>query len=185
MKISLPLTQTPENSTTPILFVKAFLWSILIGISAQVSIPFWPVPMTMQPFSILLLGLMTTPTVSLMATTLYCIEAMFGLPVLESLSSGVHHFYGPTAGYLIGFIPSAVIVSKMKENATTWTMLTIACLAGQTVIYIFGLTWLTKMIGFTNAITYGLEPFLLKIPFTIAFTLFTVKIFSDFTNKTK
>ena len=81
--------------------------SILITISAKVKIPFYPVPMTMQTFVILLIGITFGYKIGIATVTLYLFEGIFGLPVFANSPEkgiGIAYFVGPTMGYLIGFL---------------------------------------------------------------------------------
>jgi biotin transport system substrate-specific component len=80
------------------------LGSILLTISAKVKIPFYPVPMTMQTFVVLLLGLSFGYKIGLSAVGLYLLEGIVGLPVFSNSPErgiGLVYFTGPTMGYLI------------------------------------------------------------------------------------
>ena len=81
--------------------------TILITISAKVKIPFYPVPMTMQTFVILLIGITLGYRIGLATVALYLFEGIIGLPVFASSPEkgiGMAYFIGPTMGYLIGFL---------------------------------------------------------------------------------
>ena len=105
------------------IFLLVFFGSILLTISAKVKIPFYPVPMTMQTFVVLFLGLAFGYKVGVTAVFLYLLEGIAGLPVFSNSPEkgvGIAYFVGPTMGYLIGFIfargntffnPSATITS--------------------------------------------------------------------------
>ena len=81
--------------------------SILITISAKVKIPFYPVPMTMQTFMVLLIGITLGYKIGLATVILYLFEGITGLPVFANSPEkgiGIAYFIGPTMGYLIGFL---------------------------------------------------------------------------------
>ena len=83
------------------------LGSLLLTISAKIKIPFYPVPMTMQTFVILFLGIVLGPKIGLLTVSLYLFEGIFGLPVFAGTPEkgiGFIYFVGPTMGYLIGFL---------------------------------------------------------------------------------
>ena len=97
-----------QNSQTRIFksLIVIFLGSILLAISAKVKIPFYPVPMTMQTFVVLFLGLSFGYKIGLATVSLYLIEGIIGLPVFSNSPErgvGLAYFTGPTMGYLIGF----------------------------------------------------------------------------------
>ena len=85
----------------------AVLGTIVLAISAKVKIPFYPVPMTMQTFVVLLLGVSFGWRLGLFTITLYLIEGIAGLPVFAGTpekGTGIVYFIGPTMGYLVGFV---------------------------------------------------------------------------------
>ena len=99
-----------------------FLGSILLAISAKVKIPFYPVPMTMQTFVVLLCGAILGPKFGFITLSLYFFEGAIGLPVFQGTPEkglGIVYLMGPTGGYLIGFIISAFIAGLFfsKENS--------------------------------------------------------------------
>ena len=84
-----------------------FIGSIILAISAKIKIPFYPVPMTMQTFVVLFLGISFGYKIALATVILYLIEGILGLPVFSNSPErgvGLAYFTGPTMGYLIGFL---------------------------------------------------------------------------------
>jgi biotin transport system substrate-specific component len=78
-----------------------------ITISAKIKIPFYPVPMTMQTFVVLFLGIAFGARIGLLTVSLWLLEGIFGLPVFAGTPEkgiGLIYFTGPTGGYLIGFL---------------------------------------------------------------------------------
>ena len=96
------------------------LGSIVLTISAKIKIPFYPVPMTMQTFVVLFLGITLGPKISLLTISLYLFEGIFGLPVFAGTPEkgiGFIYFAGPTMGYLIGFLVATYFAGYFKyEN---------------------------------------------------------------------
>ena len=89
------------------IILTAILGTLLLTISAKIKIPFYPVPMTMQTFVILLIGITLGYRIGLATVTLYLLEGIFGLPVFANSPEkgiGIVYFTGPTMGYLIGFL---------------------------------------------------------------------------------
>ena len=154
------------------IFLLVFFGSILLTISAKVKIPFYPVPMTMQTFVVLFLGLAFGYKVGLATVTLYLLEGILGLPVFSNSPEkgvGLIYFTGPTMGYLIGFLV-AVYFAGIKPDWFSWskektfdvlgvfTRLVVAV----SFIYILGLLWLGFLIGWDKPIfKLGAQPFLL------------------------
>ena len=154
------------------------LGSILIAISAKIKIPFYPVPMTMQTFVILLVGITLGYKIGLATVALYLFEGIMGLPVFASSPEkgiGWVYFTGPTMGYLIGFLVATYISGKFKykdffKNSSLKDFFSnyIKLLFSVSFIYIFGLLWLGTLIGWDKPIfEFGAKPFLLAESFKI------------------
>ena len=140
-----------------------FAGSILLTISAKIKIPFYPVPMTMQTFVVILLGITFGYKASAATVCLYLIEGISGLPVFSNSPEkgvGLSYFMGPTMGYLIGFIFAAVIAGYFKYNKNyIFNFFKISF--SISIIYLFGLLWLGTLIGWDKPIfKLGLLPFL-------------------------
>ena len=148
------------------------LGSILLTISAKIKIPFYPVPMTMQTFVVLFLGLAFGYKIGLATVTLYLLEGIFGLPVFANSPEkgiGLIYFTGPTMGYLIGFLLAVYSAGVHKDlinfsNYKYINSLTIfsSLIVSVSFIYILGLLWLGYLIGWDKPIfKLGAQPFLL------------------------
>ena len=146
--------------------------SILLTISAKIKIPFYPVPMTMQTFVVLFLGIAFGYKIGLATVTLYLLEGIFGLPVFANSPEkgiGLVYFTGPTMGYLIGFLVAVYLVG-IRRDLLYWSkkhyvnLLTVftRLIVSVSFIYILGLLWLGSLIGWDKPIyKLGAEPFLL------------------------
>jgi len=154
------------------------LGSIILTISAKVKIPFYPVPMTMQTFVVLLLGLSFGYKISLSAVGLYLLEGIVGLPVFSNSPErgiGLVYFTGPTMGYLIGFLSACYLASFVKLNDNFFIIFSKLTLAVST-IYIFGVIWLGTLIGWDKPIfNLGVAPFLLAEAFKVLLLSLLVK----------
>ena len=160
--------------------VVVILGSIALTISAKIKIPFYPVPMTMQTFVVLFLGISLGHKVALATIGLYLIEGIAGLPVFSNSPEkgvGLVYFTGPTMGYLIGFFAACYLASKIKVNDNFFVVL-FKLIIATSIIYILGLIWLGTLIGWDKPIfDLGAKPFLLAEFFKIALlTLLTKKI---------
>ena len=150
--------------------VVVILGSIALTISAKIKIPFYPVPMTMQTFVVLFLGISLGHKIALAAIGLYLIEGIAGLPVFSNSPEkgvGIVYFTGPTMGYLIGFLTACYLASKIKINDNFFVILFKLIVATST-IYVLGLIWLGTLIGWDKPIfALGAKPFLLAEIFKI------------------
>ncbi len=147
------------------------LGSIALTISAKIKIPFYPVPMTMQTFVVLFLGISLGYKVGLATIGLYLLEGIVGLPVFSNSPEkgvGLLYFTGPTMGYLIGFLIACYLASIIKFEDSYFVILGKLVLATST-IYILGLLWLGTLIGWDKPIfALGAKPFLLAEIFKIS-----------------
>ena len=157
------------------LILLTLVGSILITISAKIKIPFYPVPMTMQTFVILLIGITLGYKIGLATVTLYLLEGIIGLPVFASSPDkgiGIAYFIGPTMGYLIGFLVAVYFAGLFKYDKgliNTFFKLIFSV----SFIYILGLIWLGTLIGWDKPIfKLGAEPFLLAELFKMLLLLF-------------
>ncbi len=138
--------------------------SLLIALSAQLSlhIPFSPVPITGQTFAILMLALLFGRQRATLTVLAYLGEGMTGFPVFAGGMAGIQTFFGPTGGYLLGFVAAAFVVGMLAEHGwdrrTVTTVL--AMVLGNAVIYAFGVAWLAVMVGAKQALMVGVAPFL-------------------------
>ena len=146
------------------------LGSIALTISAKIKIPFYPVPMTMQTFVVLFLGVSLGYKVGLASVGLYLFEGILGLPVFSNSPEkgiGLVYFTGTTMGYLIGFLTASFLASKVNNKDSFLIILTKLIIATST-IYILGLLWLGTLIGWDKPIfLLGAKPFLLAEIFKV------------------
>tara|TARA_Y100001970_G_scaffold285261_1_gene404451 strand:+ start:44 stop:592 length:549 start_codon:yes stop_codon:yes gene_type:complete len=148
-----------------------FLGSILLTISSKIKIPFYPVPMTMQTFVVLFLGMSFGYKVGLATVSLYLIEGIFGLPVFSNSPEkgvGIVYFTGPTMGYLIGFLFATFLAGYFNFNKNILNNF-VKLLLSVSTIYILGIFWLGNLIGWDKPIIQlGATPFLLAELFKIS-----------------
>ena len=140
------------------------LGSIALTISAKIKIPFYPVPMTMQTFVVLFLGVSLGYKIGLASVALYLFEGIMGLPVFSNSPEkgiGLIYFTGPTMGYLIGFLTASFLASKINSKDSFFLIISKLVVATST-IYVLGLLWLGTLIGWDKPIfELGAKPFLL------------------------
>jgi len=139
----------------------------VIAVAAQVSIPlpFTPVPITGQTFAVLLTGAVLGSARGVLATLLYVILGMIGLPFYAGGSSGVQVVMGATGGYLIGLVLAAVATGWLAErrwDRRVWSSV-LAMLLGEVLIFTSGVGWLMGVtgVGLAEGLALGLVPFLI------------------------
>jgi biotin transport system substrate-specific component len=155
----------PAGSATPAMrwIVLMIAGSTLLALSSQVAVPLNPVPITMQTFAVLVIGAAYGWRLGAATVALYLAEGAIGLPVFAELSSGPAALFGPTGGYLFGFLLAAAIAGFLAERGWDRDIprTALAMLAGNIALYAPGLIWLSGFVGgFDNAVAFGLMPFL-------------------------
>jgi biotin transport system substrate-specific component len=147
-----------------------FIGSILLTVSAKIKIPFYPVPMTMQTFAVLFLGLSFGYKIGLATVGLYLFEGIIGIPVFSNSPEkgvGLIYFTGPTMGYLIGFLFATFLAGYLNFK-TNIIFIFLKLIISVSVIYILGVLWLGNLIGWDKpVIQFGVTPFLLAELFKI------------------
>jgi len=145
-------------------FLITVLSSILLTISAKIKIPFYPVPMTMQTFVVLLIGISFGYKIGVASVVLYLIEGIMGLPVFSNSPEkgiGIAYFIGPTMGYLIGFIFACFMAGYFKYSSNYFLNF-FKIFLSTLIIYLLGVAWLGTLIGWDKPILQlGVYPFLL------------------------
>ena len=174
------LTKQISQSQIIKLLAIIFFGSILLAVSEKVKIPFYPVPMTMQTFTVLLLGVSFGYKIGLATIILYLMEGIIGLPVFSNSPErgvGFVYFTGPTMGYLIGFLSACFLASFVKKN-DNYFVIFLKLILSVSTIYILGVLWLGTIIGWDKPIlSLGVYPFLLAEIFKILIlTLLSKKI---------
>lgn len=139
--------------------------SFVIAIAAQIAIPvpFSPVPLTMQPLAVLLVGVVLGSKRGAAAATLYLLEGIAGLPVFAQGHGGALWLAGPTAGYLISYPFAAFVAGWFSERGWGGTISrsVTGMLLALGVIYLGGWSWLSLMVGPRAAFVTGVAPFVL------------------------
>lgn len=122
----------------------AALFAALTAAVSPIKIPlgFTPVPITLQTLMVLLAGALLGANLGALSQFLYVLVGTLGLPVFAGGGSGFGALFGPSGGYLFGFIAAAYVVGKLVERAKkpSYLQLVIAMLIGSLVVYLFGVT---------------------------------------------
>jgi len=156
----------------------------LLALASQASIPWTPVPLTFQSVTVVAIGLFCGSRLSSYSILLYLLSGLLGLPVFANGASGPLVFLGPTAGYLIGFLPAAYVSGLLVEKnfAQKWISTFLCSVIGVLPIFLCGIFILSTLIGLEKAYLLGFKPFL----YTELGKLFIVSLFaSRFNSKLK
>ena len=161
------------NKVVKVILIALF-GTLLLTISAKIKIPFYPVPMTMQTFIVLLLGITLGSKIGLLTISLYLFEGIFGLPVFAGTPEkgiGFVYFVGPTMGYLIGFLIAVYLAGFFKyDKGIINTFLKL--IFSVSFIYFLGMIWLGALIGWDKPVfKLGAQPFLLAELFKVVLLL--------------
>lgn len=161
-----------ENpATQAVLFIAAVG---LLAASAWLSVPFRPVPITMQTLAVLVVGGLLGPRLGVAAVAGYLCLGLAGAPVFSGGLAGPAVLAGPTGGYLLGFLPAAWIMGCVAVRASARVskpaglrqlgLLSAGCLLAEVSMYALGVPWLALVYlggDFGQAVTVGAVPFVL------------------------
>lgn len=166
--------------------LRVFLGFGMLFACSQISIPTYPIPMTMQTVGAILIGFIYNRKEIISSWSVYFALGSMGLPVYYNFTYGFAKLYGPTAGYLLGMFLGSIIISYMKETLKLSLRniyhIGLMVLSAHITIYISGVSWLTYLIGFEKAIFSGL---ILLIPSGIIKTIFltiSIRVFNAKSN---
>ena len=168
-----------QNSQTQIIksLILIFLGSLILAVSAKIKIPFYPVPMTMQTFIVLLIGVCFGWKLGGTIITFYLFEGIIGLPVFSGTPEkglGLIYFTGPTMGYLLGFLVAVYVSGQFNFDNNLFKNFLKLFLA-TSFIYILGMAWLGSLIGWDKPIfQLGAQPFLLAELLKILIATFAI-----------
>ncbi|HEV2213676.1 MAG TPA: biotin transporter BioY [Terracidiphilus sp.] len=142
--------------------------SALLALCAHISLPLWftPVPLSLQPFGVLLLGLLLTPRMAGASVAAYLAEGALGLPVFAPVAGtpgGLIHLLGPTGGYLMAYPAAALLIAFLRSRLPgRFATSLAAAAAGDLVILFSGALWLTVAThgSLSAALPLAVAPFL-------------------------
>ncbi|MBJ7449701.1 MAG: biotin transporter BioY [Parachlamydiales bacterium] len=165
MTIAIPTMQVMHDDRVTNKALRVVGASLLIGLCAQIAVelPFTPVPITLHTFAIMLIAAKLGPRLGFMAVMTYVLEGCMGLPVFSGFSSGPGVLFGPTGGYLVGFMLAAFTTGSLLENG--WAKSSVkrffAQYIGSAIILGSGMIWLSHFVGGPyEAFLLGVAPFL-------------------------
>jgi biotin transport system substrate-specific component len=138
--------------------------SLAVALSAQVAVPlpFTPVPVTAQPFAVLLVGALLGARRGALALVAYLAEGALGAPVFAGGAFGPATLAGPSGGYLVGFVPAAALCGGLAERGWDRRFLStlLAMALGTCCLYACGLPWLARFVGADRVLALGFLPFI-------------------------
>lgn len=139
----------------------ALVGTALIAIAGKITVPFWPVPATMQTLVIFTLAAAYGRNLALATLLLYLAEGAMGLPVFTK-GGGLAYFAGPTTGYLAGFVIAAAMTGWAADRGFDRNPFKLFAvnLAGTALILALGAAWIALVFGADKAIAWGVGPFI-------------------------
>ena len=163
-------TATARGAAAARFWGMALLGSAVLAASAQVSLPMWPVPATLQTLAVLLLGALGGSRLGAATVALYLAEGAMGLPVFAHGTGGLAVLAGPTAGYLLGFLPAAALAGLAGRGLARQALV---LTAAHLLLFVPGVAWLAGFVGWERALMAG---FVLFIPGTAVKTALAVAV---------
>ena len=140
--------------------------SLFVALCARVTVPlpFTPVPLTLQNFGVLAVGLLLGSRRGFAALSLYLIEGAFGMPVFSPsiLGGGIAQILGPTGGFLmayplVAFVAGWIYERRSKQSRRRFGWAALSSMAAELVLFAGGLSWLAVFTHSVSlAIRYGL-----------------------------
>ena len=138
-------------------------FSALTAVGALISIPFQPIPFSLQTLITLLAGMMLGSISGALSQIIYILLGIIGCPVFAGFKSGIGILFGPTGGFLFGFVIAAYVVGKIteiKNEMKIYHYFFASCL-GILIIYLVGIIQLSLVasIDIERAMMIGMLPF--------------------------
>lgn len=127
---------------------KIVLGTLFLTIAAKISVPVWPVPVTLQSFAVAAFAAVFGWRIAVATVVVYLCEGLAGLPVFAS-GGGPTYLIGPTGGFLLGFIPMAFIVGKAAQSSlgrSVWRLFA-AMIVADAVLFMLGFAWMIALSG--------------------------------------
>ena len=135
--------------------------SIILIISAKIKVDLYPVPMTLQPLAVLMIGMLFGRNLAIATIGLYILQGIAGFPVF-AYGGGLLYLFGPTGGFIVGFFIAGLVLGELADRGWGRNILSsIFCMMlGMFIIYFCGILQLSAIKGFAFAIIKGFYPFL-------------------------
>lgn len=161
--MSLMPTYTLKKENASFL-LKTLMGFGLIALSAQVSIPLNPVPITLHTFAVCLIALIYTPKETASSIGFYLTLGFMGAPLFSNFTGGPQILFSPRAGYLIGCLLGGILISWLNQKhfiKNLYSNMCFSILAGQSVLYLCGISGLLFYMDLSAALQVGFVPFII------------------------
>lgn len=185
MNVSMEKQENLNISSQLQLTVYSSLMAALIAVGAFIAVPVGPVPIVLQNLFVMLAGLLLGSRWGLASVAVYILAGICGLPVFSGGGAGLGHIFGPTGGYLLGYLPAVFLIGIISEKYTSIFLHFTALLAGAALVYLCGVSWLKVVTGMSvgKAMTVGMFPFLVGDAIKIVAAVFIAKTLSPVIKK--
>lgn len=143
--------------------VMASLFAALTAVGALIAMPIGPVPIVLQNFFVMLMGLLLGPRWGLAGVGAYLLAGALGLPVFAGGAGGLARFAGPTGGYLVGYLPCVALIGWISRQGRGHRVIdALAMVCGTAALYACGVSWLKLVTGMAwgQALALGAVPFI-------------------------
>lgn len=133
----------------------------LLALAAKITVPFWPVPMTLQTLAVFLISAVYGRNLAVATLLVYLVQGAIGMPVFAT-GAGLAYMAGPTGGYLAGFVVAAAIVGHAADKGLDRKLFVMfgAMMLGEVAILALGAAWLAVLMGTEKALAFGVGPFI-------------------------
>ena len=166
-------TSAPLNN--PVLTGAKYCLMVVLGValitaSAKTTVPFWPVPMTLQTMAIMAIAVATGPRIAVATILAYLATGAAGLPVFAGTPErgiGLAYMMGPTGGYLAGYLIAAGFVGALARDRGAFGRF-VVMMAGMVPVYLLGLAGLSDFVASEKVVALGFTPFILGDTIKIA-----------------
>ncbi len=153
-----------DKTVCAVVGVISFIALTAAGAYIRIPLPFTPVPITLQTFFVLLAGAMLGKRLGSLSQAGYLLVGIFGLPVFTGGLYGFARLFGPTGGYLLGFVLAAFVIGRLlgKDNEAPFVKIVAAMLVGLAILFVTGTAQLAFVmhIPFDKAVALGILPFI-------------------------
>lgn len=160
--IALKVNSISDRRIDAVIGVAFFIIATTLGAYIRIPVPGTPVPITLQTFFVVLSGAVLGSRLGLFSQAGYILLGAFGVPVFQGYAFGLSHIFGPTGGYLAGFMAASFVAGKIMEKGGQNLLRAISSFAfSNLILYSLGTLWLMLIyrISFINAVAIGVLPF--------------------------
>lgn len=130
----------------------------LLAVASWVSVPMYPVPMTLQTLAVFVVAGLAGPRLTFEIIAVWLLAAGIGLPLLAGFNGGIEPFTGPTAGFLLAFVVAGPLAAWLAPKAKGGDLFALF-LAGHSLVLLIGWAWLAVHVGAAKAFVGGVQPF--------------------------